>query len=350
MSGSSYTFSQPWGVAISPSSDIYISEWNSHRILKCNASFQCVALGIQGSGDGQFNYPEGLAIDQFGSLYVADTGNHRVQKFDSSGVFVAKSSLGLFSQPTSLAYYGGSVYVCDISKVQKLSQNLTSPITIGNPGIDYIKPSAVAIDENNNQWILDKTNHKIVKIGPNNSVASYGSEGNTYGKFQNPEGITIDKFGNIFVVDSANNRIQVFDPSTVFPVVVATTTTTTTNPAPTSRSFLNKGDTLTAGQALVPASNSCNCHASMQGDGNFVIYKGSTALWNTATQNNPGAYFVFQGDSNLVIYNGTTPKWNSITYNQNALRLIMQGDCNLVLYRQDNSVVWNSRTVQPNCQ
>lgn len=40
----------------------------------------------------------------------------------------------------------------------------------------------------------------------------------------------------------------------------------------------------------------------MQTDGNLVLYRGSTPLWSSRTQNNPGAGAVMQSDGNLVVY------------------------------------------------
>ena len=37
--------------------------------------------GNSTDGDGQFSNPQGVAIDSSGNVYVADTWNHRIQKF-----------------------------------------------------------------------------------------------------------------------------------------------------------------------------------------------------------------------------------------------------------------------------
>jgi hypothetical protein len=61
--------------------------------------------------------------------------------------------------------------------------------------------------------------------------------------------------------------------------------------------------------------NSGATKATMQIDGNFVLYNSSNqAKWSTGTSGNPGAYLVMQDDGNLVIYTPTgQAKWASGT-------------------------------------
>jgi hypothetical protein len=40
----------------------------------------------------------------------------------------------------------------------------------------------------------------------------------------------------------------------------------------------------------------------MQTDGNFVVHNGTTHVWDSGTQGNPGAHLEMQADGNLVIY------------------------------------------------
>jgi hypothetical protein len=56
--------------------------------------------------------------------------------------------------------------------------------------------------------------------------------------------------------------------------------------------------------------------AVMQGDGNFVVYRGPglAAVWATDTASYPGSRFLVQNDGNLVIYDASNvPRWASNT-------------------------------------
>lgn len=121
---------------------------------------------------------------------------------------------------------------------------------------------------------------------------------------------------------------------------------------PRPPNYLELGQGLSANQVLVPEGpNVCNCRAVMQGDGNFVVYRGNTALWNTHTWNNPNAQFLLQTDGNMVVYDFSgRAKWSSRTNNKGAWRLYMQGDCNLVLYSFNfSTAVWQSNTRRSSC-
>jgi hypothetical protein len=97
---------------------------------------------------------------------------------------------------------------------------------------------------------------------------------------------------------------------------------------PTGNIALTPGSTLSAGAALCAGSYELilqtdgnmvvygpsgaiwysgtavgTTNAVMQTDGNFVVYSSThTALWNSETGGNPGAYVCIQTDGNLVVY------------------------------------------------
>ncbi len=57
----------------------------------------------------------------------------------------------------------------------------------------------------------------------------------------------------------------------------------------------------------------------MQDDGNLVLCDGAgKALWASGTDHHPGAYATMQTDGNLVVYQGSTPLWASKTNGKQA--------------------------------
>ena len=87
----------------------------------------------------------------------------------------------------------------------------------------------------------------------------------------------------------------------------------------------------------------------MQGDGNLVLYEGSTVHWASNTYNKGTAPFrlVMQNDGNLVIYDANnTPTWDSGTWDKGKapFRLVVQDDRNVVIYDADNKATWDTGT------
>jgi len=80
----------------------------------------------------------------------------------------------------------------------------------------------------------------------------------------------------------------------------------------------------------------------MQGDGNLVLYSTTRSTWNSATQNNPGAFAVMQGDGNFVVYTANwRALWNSATQGNAGAWLVMQADGNLVIYTSSGRAIWH---------
>jgi len=187
-------FSDPAGVAVDSSGNIYVADTNNNRVQKFlpNGSF-IAKWGINGSGDGQFSNLSGVAVSSSGNVYVADTGNNRVQKFDSAGVFI-----------TSLGSFGS-----------------------GDGEFNY--PYRVAVDSSGNVFVADTANHRIQKFDSDggfiacldssasgwNSSGCIATSGTDSGQFRRPYGVVVSS-GNIYVADSGNNRVQKLDSNGVF--------------------------------------------------------------------------------------------------------------------------------------
>ena len=108
-----------------------------------------------------------------------------------------------------------------------------------------------------------------------------------------------------------------------------------------------------AGQFLTgtnPKKPSCSFKAIMQHDGNFVIYRGGSAIWQTKTNGNPGAKALFQANGNFAVFNtNNSALFSTNTPDMNGKRLVMQGDGNLVTYNFSGRAIWASGSVVEEC-
>jgi hypothetical protein len=107
--------------------------------------------------------------------------------------------------------------------------------------------------------------------------------------------------------------------------------------------------TLLANQSLKPGqelrSNDGRFVLAYQGDGNLVLYYGSSALWNSGTAGTLPKQAVMQGDGNLVVYDiADRAVFSTRTFGNPGARLILQNDGNLVIYTTGGSPRWASGT------
>ncbi|MFE9792714.1 ricin-type beta-trefoil lectin domain protein [Streptomyces goshikiensis] len=122
--------------------------------------------------------------------------------------------------------------------------------------------------------------------------------------------------------------------------------------------ILKGGQSLQPGEMIV----SENAKLVMQTDGNLVLYHATggegrgAALWASHTGGNPGAYATVQGDGNFVVYKKdgkvgdlSAALWDSKTFHNDGARVELQADANLVVYTKDGGHgigghLWHSDT------
>jgi sugar lactone lactonase YvrE len=169
----------------SNTSTIWIADTYNNRIVEWTSpTTSVVVCGSYGSNSDQFYYPKGLFVDTSNSntIYVADTYNHRIQMWPTgaaSGVTVA----GITS------YYGN--------------------------GLNQLwYPQTLMIDNNQNMFIVDRGNYRIMKwtIGASSGMIIAGdiTSGTQSNQLYYPMNINFDSNGSLFVADTTNNRIQKF--------------------------------------------------------------------------------------------------------------------------------------------
>lgn len=240
------------------SSDFYIGNENepaSMSIAAMSGYGYASLAGISGSAgfaDGagvsaQFYYPKGVALGPDGSLYVADECNNRIRKVSSTGnvtTFVGSTSgyqdgtgtAALFNYPRGVGFdHSGNLFVADaanhcIRKVTSTGEVTTfagTPKTSGAQNGDgtsarFNYPSAIAIDAQDNLYVMDTNNLQVRKITAQGTVTTLA--GSTYGyedgtgtaaKFSYTYGLAVDASGNIYVPDNGNHRIRKIDPNGV---------------------------------------------------------------------------------------------------------------------------------------
>jgi sugar lactone lactonase YvrE len=240
--GTSAKFNEPCGVAVHSSGNIYIADYNNHKIRKVSPDGVVSTLagkGTPGSTDeigplASFNIPYGIFVTETTEIvYVADYGNNRIRRVTSSGAVetIAGGSEGYADGPGNVAQFrrpagvvvdlSGKVFVADLlnNRIRIITPNgqswSVSTLTT-QPVMSLNAPTGIAIDAIGNLFIADQVNNRICKITPTGTV-TYLGEGNS--RLNHPTGVVIDSSGNAIVADMFNHRIVSISPSDVITIV-----------------------------------------------------------------------------------------------------------------------------------
>ena len=202
----------PSSIIMDTSGNFYISDRDSHRIMKVSTSSGLITAvagtGVEGySGDGgeavnaKVDSPVGIQFDKSGNLYFADPAVHRIRKITMSTGII-----------TTVA---GNV------------DNLFDKDNVAATSTTLWGPNDVALDSDGNIYIADTYYHRIRKVtastGIITTVAGNGTsnEENIRGPIvatatsvYRPIGIALDKSANIFIVSDSKYRIYKVTAST----------------------------------------------------------------------------------------------------------------------------------------
>ncbi len=249
----------PSRVALDANGNIYISDTRNYRIRKLDVATGYISTvagnGTEGfSGDGGlainaqlgFSWGYGLAVDANGNIYITDYENHRIRKvYASTGLISTVAGNGTsghsgdggpatdarLNYPTDLALdTNGNIYIVDygsnlIRKVDIATGNISTVAGDGNSGdggpatsARLDEPRGITVGANGDIFISEDSDH-IRKVSASSgyisTIAGNGVSGDsgdggpaTSAQINNPDGMAINANGDIYFADFRNDRIR----------------------------------------------------------------------------------------------------------------------------------------------
>lgn len=169
----------PSGLTVDRQGRLLVADTHFYRILVYSREgellFQ-IGDGVQGATPGRFGYPTDVVTDKAGNFYVSEYGeNDRIQVFSPDGVW--------------LRQWGGHGYDAG----------------------QFLKPRAIAMDEEERLYVADSCNHRIqVFDTQGNLLKVWGTRGDAPGQMSYPYDLSFGPDGFLYVVEYGNHRVQKF--------------------------------------------------------------------------------------------------------------------------------------------
>jgi len=269
----------PTSIALDVSGNVFFSDQGNHRVRKINVSTGIITT-IAGNGTGGYSgdgiqataselfYPAGIAFDTAGNLYIADWQNHRIRMVTlSTGIITTVAGTGIagysgdggpataarFYRPSELAFdVSGNLYISEYgnSTVRKVVKATGIITTIAGTGVagysgdgsaataaQLNQPLVVRTDTAGNIYIADWRNYVVRMVSAatgiistiaGDNVNSYSGDGGpaTNAGLSSIDGMAIDVSGNVYIADEFNNVIREIECPTCIGVGVPVTNNT----------------------------------------------------------------------------------------------------------------------------
>jgi hypothetical protein len=257
----------PSGVALDGTGNLYVSDYNNHRVLELNTPLN-PSSGESGAGDA-----------------TADTVFGQGGSFTSKTCNSGGATAGSICVPTGLTVDGsGNLYVADGFNNRVLEYN--TPLTT-----DTLADRAFGT------------------CGP----FKFACSGISANSLNDPTGVAVDKAGRLYVADNQNNRVIAYDHPFASSTPTATASATATQmvtPTPTATATATPTATATATQSATPTAT------PSPGPGHISVNPKSLALSAAPGATASRSITISNTGTGILTANVTSPKHSPILTEQ----------------------------------
>jgi len=217
----------PQDIAFSPDGNLFVVDWNNHRVRKLQDDGTVVTVAGTGELTGEdqesgspgtavkLNHPTGLCFDAQGRMIIAAWHNSTLKRLDFTTNFI-----------DNFAGVGGRTFGGDGGPVREAHLNLPSSVVVNSSG------EIIFSDQANQRIRVIRTNDIVETLAGNGEGGFSGDGGpavdaqihSPVGQAAQPGGrLSIDKRNDdLYFADSFNHRIRMIDSRGFIQTVVGT--------------------------------------------------------------------------------------------------------------------------------
>jgi RHS repeat-associated protein len=258
----------PTGVAVDDRGNVYIADWEHHRVRKVGPDgiiTTVAGTGVAGfSGDGgparsaELRQPRAVAADSYGNVYIADTGNERIRRVSADGIIRTIAGSGepggesgdggpateaRLGGPLGIAVDGqGNVYVASDwgARVRKVDASSRITAFAGKDRqwcywygwcctgedcqateVNLVTVRGLAVDRDGSVYLTSA--QQVRKVGPDGIIRTVAGTGNAGSGGENgpplgmelnaPWALALDPHGQLYVAENYGNRVRKVAPA-----------------------------------------------------------------------------------------------------------------------------------------
>jgi hypothetical protein len=198
------SLANPIGVVFDAFGNLFIGDYQNNRVRKVDTNGMITTVAGNGtngySGDGgvatnaSLSNPAGLALDSSGNLYIADSGNHRVREVGTNGMI------------STVAGSGAAGYFGDGGKATNAFLEAPTGVALDLSGNLIITDTTEHVRAVGTNGIITTLAGNAVSGFSGDGGAPTNAE------LSEVYGVAADGVGNLFLADRGNNRIRQIGP------------------------------------------------------------------------------------------------------------------------------------------